>query len=168
MATFQPALTKVLENEGGYVNNPNDRGGETYRGIARNFWPTWEGWEKVDEYKPNIPDKLLLPAVEKFYKLNFWDKIKGDEIKDQEIAESIFDFAVNAGIVTASKCAQKAVCCESYGVIGKQTLTVLNCTISELFILRFTIEKINHYIKICEKSPLQKTFFFGWVRRAVC
>ena len=37
MANFTIALKKVLKNEGGYANNPNDAGGETYKGISRNL-----------------------------------------------------------------------------------------------------------------------------------
>ncbi|MFA5196159.1 MAG: glycosyl hydrolase 108 family protein [Bacteroidales bacterium] len=167
MATFDLALKKILKNEGGYVNDPLDPGGETYRGISRNNWPKWDGWLIIDTTKPDIPDRLLEGKVSEFYRKNFWNKIKGDGIRDQDVAESICDFAVNAGVVTASKCAQRAVCANDDGVIDDGTLKALNCVIPELFVLRFTLEKINHYIKICERNSTQKKYFFGWVRRAV-
>lgn len=39
MADFDKAHLEVMGNEGGYANNPVDAGGETYKGIARKFWP---------------------------------------------------------------------------------------------------------------------------------
>jgi len=36
MAKFNLAFSKMLFHEGGYVNDPDDLGGETYKGIARN------------------------------------------------------------------------------------------------------------------------------------
>ena len=44
MSEFQPALQKVLAHEGGYVNDPDDPGGETYKGIAHNMHSKWGGW----------------------------------------------------------------------------------------------------------------------------
>ena len=38
MANFEEAYKKTSDFEGGYVNDEDDAGGETYRGIARNFW----------------------------------------------------------------------------------------------------------------------------------
>ena len=55
MANFQQAFQHTAAAEGGYSNNPKDKGGETYRGIARKYWPDWAGWIIVDEYKRNMP-----------------------------------------------------------------------------------------------------------------
>lgn len=36
MADFKKAFVEVIKNEGGYVNDPDDPGGEIYKGVARN------------------------------------------------------------------------------------------------------------------------------------
>jgi len=51
MADFNQALQMVLQNEGGYVNDPNDPGGETYKGIARKMNSNWIGWQLIDLQK---------------------------------------------------------------------------------------------------------------------
>lgn len=51
MARFQPALEKLLRLEGGWCSVPGDRGGETYCGISRAHWPTWEGWTTIIKAK---------------------------------------------------------------------------------------------------------------------
>ena len=133
MADFKPAITKVLLTEGGYVNDPNDNGGETYRGVSRKFWPNWSGWAIVDFLKtqPNwktkmYSDKYLNEAVSIFYKVNFWDKIGGDSINDQSVADLLVDSAVNEGTVPAIKRAQVIVELPQTGHITNELVEKLN------------------------------------------
>ncbi|MBW1801582.1 MAG: hypothetical protein JRJ85_12745, partial [Deltaproteobacteria bacterium] len=44
MAKFDEAFEKTTAIEGGYVFDPDDAGGETYKGISRRFNPSWGGW----------------------------------------------------------------------------------------------------------------------------
>lgn len=108
MAEFLTAYTRTLGHEGGYVNDPNDRGGETYKGIARNYHPDWDGWDVIDKLKdePDFPNCLanhdsLQRMVRRFYKVNFWDIAELDEMARQDLANELFDTAVNQGMATA-------------------------------------------------------------------
>jgi len=51
---FIQAFDKVISFEGGYNNYKEDTGGETYKGIARNFNGDWDGWNIIDKYKNQI------------------------------------------------------------------------------------------------------------------
>jgi lysozyme family protein len=51
MADFEIAYGETELREGGYVNDPVDRGGETHRGVARKFHPDWSGWKIIDQIK---------------------------------------------------------------------------------------------------------------------
>jgi len=133
MANYRSAILKVLLTEGGYANDPDDSGGETYKGIARNFWPRWSGWAIVDEAKKEAGyehalnrNMQLNDAVIAFYKVNFWDKVGGDFIKDQSIANNLVDAAVNEGIKGAVKRAQGIVLIAQTGVITPELGTKLN------------------------------------------
>jgi lysozyme family protein len=115
MASFEIADKLTSINEGGYANDGSDRGGETWKGIARKMHPQWEGWSFVDWYKkhPGFPSVLnksdrLEELRKSFYKINFWDQIKGDELLFQEIANQIYDDAVNTSPVPAIRKAQNA------------------------------------------------------------
>lgn len=57
MADFDSAYAPLKQLEGGWCHNPDDKGGETYAGIARNFFPAWPGWAVVDAAKshPSFP-----------------------------------------------------------------------------------------------------------------
>ena len=49
MADFNIAFNKVVFHEGGYVNDPEDRGGETYMGISRRAHPSSNIWYHIDK-----------------------------------------------------------------------------------------------------------------------
>jgi lysozyme family protein len=133
MADYLIAYGKTAKFEGGYANDPDDRGGETWRGVARKMHPDWAGWKIVDSYKrkPGFPDTLrfdvpLHDLVLQFYNYQFWKKLRGDEITDQSIANTIFDFAVNAGVGTAVKHAQSVAGLPETGIMDQATIDKIN------------------------------------------
>ena len=193
---FKQILQNVLINEGTYVNDPEDRGGETYFGISRKYHPHWEGWIIIDEIKENndnwieilknknIPNKKLKNYLIEFYKENFWNKIKGDKILEisEKIAFYLFDTAVNMGWKTSAKYLQTAIN-DLYnkfninkkivvdGLIGNKTLSALkevfNYSSCEYEILLEIIkERSIGYAKIVAHNPSQSKFIKGWIRRA--
>ena len=174
MANFKIAFQKMLIHEGSYSNDPIDLGGETYKGIARNAHPNWTGWEKIDKYKKTsgFPESLnkdteLQEMIEQFYLTNFWTPLNADNIQNQLTADSIFDFAVNAGVKTSARLVQTIVGTETDGIIGKQTLEKLNTFNPVNFQTAFTLAKIKYYISIIKKRPANKKFLFGWITRAL-
>lgn len=174
MANFNVAFQKVLKHEGGYVNDPDDPGGETYKGIARSSNSKWDGWVIIDMMKKQsgFPGTLdgnveLQEKIQHFYQANYWDKIKGDDITNQEVATSIFDFGVNAGVSTSASLAQLCIDVKADGVFGNVSVTKLNQTDPEFFLASFTVAKIARYISIVKKRPSSQKYFYGWVRRAL-
>lgn len=174
MANYEQSLKWVLSHEGGYVNDPDDPGGETYKGVARKMNSKWGGWVIIDMLKrqkdfPTCLDKddNLQEAVKSFYQVSYWDKINGDGIGNQEVATSIFDFAVNAGVGTSSSLAQLVVGADKDGVIGNQTISLINSFDPDHFIAAFTVAKIARYINIIKRRPTSKKYFYGWVCRAL-
>lgn len=174
MADFNPAFELTMEAEGGYVHDPDDPGGETYKGIARTRNPKWPGWKEIDSLKnnSNFPNNLdnhpkLQTQIKALYKSNYWDKIRGDDIIEQDIAESIFDFAVNAGPKTSAKLAQVTVAAKTDGIIGPKTLKKINADDTRAFLAVFALAKIGRYVNICEKRKSSRKYFFGWVRRTL-
>ena len=165
MADFRKALEHVLSNEGGYVNDPDDPGGETYKGIARKMNPQWKGWPLID--KRDFTNPLLADLVASFYRDNYWEPIRGDRITSQLVAMSIFDFAVNAGVKTSVILAQAVVDVPTDGNFGPATLVAIEGVEEDHFLSDFIITKIARYISICKKRPTSKKYFFGWVCRAL-
>ena len=168
MANFDEAFDIMINHEGGYklTDIKGDIGGITYAGITRRSFPYWEGWKHIDE---NSQESELMEALVKIlYKKEFWGKIKGDEIKLQKIANTIFDFSVNVGVVNAVKRIQSSMNIPDIdGIIGKQTLNQLNLLDSKFFCAVFAMEKIKHYVAICNKNPTQNKFLLGWINRTI-
>lgn len=175
MADFEKAFQQTMKAEGGYVNDPDDPGGETYKGIARRMNPKWEGWVTLDRLKrlgSNFPrnldsDMVLQKQVSVFYKRGYWDRVRGDELVNQEMAESIFDFGVNAGPVTSIRLAQMVVGVEADGLLGDETLKKINNELPRTFLAVFALNKIGRYIKICEDRPTSRKYFYGWIKRTL-
>ena len=96
MSNYDEAVYLVLKHEGGYVNNPNDTGGETNFGISKRAYPDL-----------NIAE-LSVETAQEIYKRDFWDKVKGDKLPEG-LDLMVFDFAVNAGVSRASKVLQNCL-----------------------------------------------------------
>lgn len=150
-------------NEGGFklTNNANDRGGLTYAGISRNRNPAWEGWAYIDKSVPPVE------LVRKFYKENFWDAVRGDEISDQSVAENLFDFAVNCSPKSSVKLSQISVSVVPDGVLGPKSLEAINSFDPTLFKALFALAKIAYYRDIVNRHPNQLSNFKGWVNRTL-
>ena len=163
MADFAPAYEAMIRNEGGYVLHdvPGDRGGQTYAGIARNMNPRWPGWALIDRSQ-DVPAQL----VREFYKTSFWDPIQGDRITSQVIAQTIFDFHVNAGAV-ARKLAQLVVGATPDGIIGDKTLAALNAYDEDRFVMAYALAKIARYRDIVSRDRSQLKFLLGWINRTL-
>ena len=164
MANFLTAFESMIRNEGGYKLHTvaGDRGGMTYAGIARNFHPRWPGWLAID--RGEIPETEL---VRQFYQENFWAAIQGDQITHQTVARNLFDFAVNAGVVTAVRLAQIVAGTTPDGKIGPKTVTALNALDPEKFVLSFALAKLARYRDIVNKDRTQQKFLLGWVNRTL-
>ena len=164
MADFLPPFERMLTNEGGMVLHTiaNDRGGQTFAGIARNSWPRWEGWAVIDA--GGVPP---VGMVRNFYRSNFWDAMRLDEVHNQDIARTIFDFGVNAGTKTAIKLAQIVVGATPDSQIGPRTLSMLNEVNADLFMALFALAKLARYEQIVTRDRTQSKFLLGWVRRVL-
>lgn len=177
MADINLALPKILKHEGGYSNVSGDSGGETYRGISRNNFPNWEGWSIVDQYKP-LKDEQLIPneeldsKISKFYKVNFWDALKLDSVKSQEVATKIFDMAVNMGTHRAVILVQQVLvnnCREAIGIdgrLGPETLRCINRQQSGYLVGLLKERCKKFYTSLAEEKPHLKKFLKNWLWRA--
>ena len=137
MADFNVSIKDTLVHEGintnmGYVNDPTDRGGETIAGIARKSHPNDPIWALVDSAKKgNFPQNLkdipgILDKIKDFYRANYWNKVHGDELKSQKIANILFDTAVLEGYTAAIKRAQVIVGETQNGIMTQELINKLN------------------------------------------
>lgn len=178
MATIKLALAKTLAYEGGYVNDPADAGGETIMGVARNMHPKWSGWAIIDKLKtsahatPALITKAMrdshMDLIESFYKTQFWDKMRLDELTHQLLAEQLFDIAVNHGVARAGQFLQTCLVTNIDGIIGANTISITNSnkdlpTLNNKIVRR----RCEFYWSIWDNKPSQIKFMRGWQTRAL-
>lgn len=110
----------VLKHEGNFVNHPKDPGGMTNLGVTRTNWELYLGRKVTeDEMRALTPD-----VVKPFYKKNYWDKIKGDDLPSG-VDYAAYDLAVNSGTGRAAKYLQQIAGVTADGVIGPKSLEAI-------------------------------------------
>jgi lysozyme family protein len=121
MSDYDKAFSIVVGEEGGYVNNPSDPGGETNWGIT---WPTLKQAISLKIVPADTTIKSLTADQAKLiYKSLYWDEVKGDQIA-YPLDVCVFDSAVNQGIQPAIKMMQRALDTAQDGVLGVGTLAL--------------------------------------------
>jgi lysozyme family protein len=189
MSNFDYALAFALAsvNEGEWCNVPGDSGGETYRGIARNDQPRWNGWAIIDGVKANMIKQpaygtpayrnwvaylnkqlagspLLQKAVATFYQANFW-KPTWDQL-DKRVAAKVFDISVNCGATWGPKILQRAAGVKDDGVVGAATILAANHADADLLLAAMVKALGAHYDQIVAANPRDQKFAAGWDARA--
>lgn len=136
MAKFDEAYQRTLKFEGGWVNDDADSGKETYKGISRAANPNWSGWKIVDGYKKksNFPKNLdsdtkLQSLVKELYKTNYWDKVWGDKITNQKVANDLYDTGVNMGVAMSIKLSERQFNMKETGKMSNELLNKLNSVV---------------------------------------
>lgn len=187
MANFVEAYNITLGHEGGYANDPDDVGGETYKGISRAYNPGWSGWNIIDKLKtePGFPqtayeDGSLDLSVKQFYKSNYWDVNLLDRVTDQFIANEMFDTGVNMGVTRAARFLQESLNLLNKngsiyddivedGKVGRNTLRALSACLTyrgNTYLYKLmNILQGEHYISYMTQSPTQEKYAFGWLNR---
>ena len=168
MADFQIFAPFLSSWEGGYVNNKNDNGGETYRGVTIATWTAYCVRKGI-----STPLKKMSQAQwEEIMKGGYWDAVHASELRSQSVANQVADFAVNAGVNRAAITLQQAVNTTNHntelkvdGVIGAKTLAAANALNPPTLYWAYRELRTNFYKKLAAKSVKQAMFLKGWRRR---
>jgi lysozyme family protein len=153
MASFKLAIARVINNEGGYGNNPADPGGETKYGISKRQYPDLD-----------IQNLTLEQAME-IYRRDFWDPAW--EALPQEVATKLLDMAVNMGRETAVKIVQRAAGVVPDGKLGPLTTAAIQNQDAVKLLQEIRARAAVHYARLVLANPALHGFLLGWMRRAV-
>ncbi|MFY4756272.1 putative peptidoglycan-binding domain-containing protein [Aliarcobacter butzleri] len=163
--------TRVLHKNKGEL-------GLTFFGIYQSAHPTLSIWNTINQVLKSesdtkkagpilMKDSELLKQVNIFYKKEFWDKMRLDEINSQHIANEIFIFGANVNWKIAIKEAQKLIGVATDGIIGTQTLKALNNYDEHVFDKKFDDIEIAYYEQIVKNKPHLAHNLKGWISRAL-
>lgn len=171
MNNFPYAIEEPLKAEGGYSNDPQDPGGETYRGISRKYYPDWPGWSALDQI-PNKKYNQIFPSLEtevkEFYYLEKWFKNNLDKIVDKDIAAACLDTVIQhgQGASLIQKSLQRSGRPVSVdGKIGADTVSSLNQVSPKTFLAALYDVREGYYKGLVAADPSLLKFLPGWLKR---
>jgi len=163
VAEFAPALSFTLPHEGGYSNNPADKGGETNYGITA-------ATARRNGYGGSMRD-LPQEVAARIYEGEYWPGL--EMIENQAVASKIFDLRVNFGVAGGNRLAQQAanVLVEPATAVdgrwGPDTVASINAADPSAMLDELATAAANRYQAIVNNDPSQETFLRGWMRRAL-
>lgn len=167
---FPIAYSLVREYEGNYVNNPLDRGGETYGGVARRFNKQWYGWKYVDQQKRKRNERVDQAEfwVQDYY-LDLWVKEGWDNLYDQRVANYLFEFRINSPV--GIRIIQKSLIDCGFGIQVDNKMSVgminsINLSNSKKLLKKVQNRRIKFYKSIARRDSSQKGFLKHWLKRA--
>lgn len=111
-------------------------------------------------------DTRIKAQVHAFFKANYWNPAKLDEVQSNIMAQEIFLMGVVAGVSTAVKLAQRLIGTTPDGIIGKKTIKALNIFDEKIFDKRYDALEENYFNSIIEHNPELEINRDGWYARA--
>lgn len=156
MNHFPYSVEVVLKNEGGYINNPQDPGGETKFGISKKTYPSLD------------IKTLSQDQAKEIYYQDYWLKNNLDKIDNPEVAAAALDTVVNHGrgpylIQQALQKLGKGISID--GRIGPDTLSLINSTPPSLFLSALYDTRKAYYNGLIQSNPALNVYLKGWLSR---
>lgn len=150
--TFEEAFDRLMAHEGGYVNHPNDPGGETRWGVTKNV-------ARAYGYEGDMRSFPKEKAREIAYR-DYWLACGADKY-DASIGYQVFDAAYNHGIKNAVRFLQRAAGAQDDGIIGPLTIAAVNKKSVPEILMGFNAQRLQFYTGLSTWSAFGK----GWARR---
>ena len=159
--TTKEIIDGIIKREGGYVDNPADRGGATKYGITLN---TLGAWRKRLVTRDDMKE---LEEAEAFaiYDSEFLVKPKISLIDNVSLRIFLLDSAVQHGPGRAIRWLQKAAGAPVDGILGPVSLMAINRLDSDTLYKKLVAERCRFYGRLITKDPTQAVFAAGWANR---
>ncbi|URL57032.1 N-acetylmuramidase [Luteibacter flocculans] len=171
MADFNSFFPTLLKHEGGYVNDPVDPGGATNKGVTLATFRQCA--QSLLGIEPSLDNLRALTDAQAgtIYKALYWDKVRGDQIASQPLANIVFDFQVNAG-ANASRLLQRVLNTLGAspqiavdGAIGAGTLAALAKADTVAVYAAYKQGRKDYYTNLVKQRPPLAKFLKGWLAR---
>jgi lysozyme family protein len=156
---FIASLPFILRWEGGFVDDPDDRGGRTNKGVTQGVYSAWRGDQALPQQDvQHITDQ----EVAAIYYERYWLGAKWDALRSK-LDLAAFDTAVNMGQKRAIKILQRATGCDADGVFGANTKAACDsCDLGDAMIKYCDIRE-SIYRSLA--TGTQARFLKGWLNR---
>lgn len=153
---FDWAFAQLLVLEGFHSDTPGDAGGDTILGISQRWWPEWHARLAAAQ---TWTERTCI--AKQFYRREYWDVWRLDDIGNKYVAYELFEMSVNLGTPTVRKLLADRLCEIDCGSIddalarGGFAMTV------------WWLNSIQYrfYDELVRRRPEKAQFFRGWQRR---
>ena len=165
MADVSKLVPFILKWEGDFVNDPDDLGGATCKGVCFKTYKLYRKRRGLPA--PTIGDLIRLSDEEftDILKTMYWDACKADFIESQSVANAIVDWAWHSGTATAVKEVQKVLGVKADGIIGNITLSAINSHSPLPLFGQIQMARMDFFKRICKTRPANQKFLRGWTNR---
>lgn len=156
----------ILSFEGGFVNDPLDRGDATNKGVTIATWRK-VGYDKDGDGDIDVDDLKLLTdrdVTDRVLRPHYWNRWKADQIKSQSLANILVDWVWASG-ANGIKIPQQILGVKADGIVGPKTLAALNAANPQQLFEAIKKRRVAFIENIVKKTPSQKRFRDGWLRR---
>lgn len=160
MADAKKLIPFILRWEGGFVNDPDDAGGATNKGVTIATFRHFYGSNATVEQLKQITDEQWLHI----FKTGYWDRWRADEIENQSIAHIVVDWVWASGVYGITG-VQKILGVAVDGIVGPKTLAALNSRQPRDLFYQIRDARIAFIDDIVRRKPTQKKFLRGWTNR---
>ena len=160
MADKNNLIPIIKKWEGGYSDNPNDRGGATNSGVTLAVYQSVYGKSKTKNDLKRMTNDQWNYIFTKLY----WDKWKADDIKNQSIANILVDWVWMSGLGTIKKI-QSLFGLTADGIVGNKTISYINSHDQEEVFNKIWNRRKQFYESLVKNNPSQKVFLKGWMNR---
>jgi Glycosyl hydrolase 108/Predicted Peptidoglycan domain len=160
-SNFDACLTLVLGAEGGFSNDPRDRGGATKYGITIGTLTDWRRSRSPDATVAlDDVHALTVEEAKEIYRSRYWNVMRCDDLPGG-VDLLVFDFGVNAGPARSARILQEILGVEQDGSIGPVTLNGLNTVTPDKIIRDFSARRLDFYRSLKDFA----VFGAGWTNR---
>lgn len=166
MANIDKLAPFILKWEGGFVNDPVDKGGATNMGVTIGTWRS-VGYDKDGDGDIDVDDLHLLDkedVIERVLRPHYWNRWRADEIHNQSVANILVDWVWASG-AHGIKRPQRILGVTADGIVGPKTLAAVNSMDPMELHFRIKNDRIKFIDEICQRDPSQERFRKGWMNR---
>lgn len=164
MANSSKLIPFILQWEGGFVNDPDDLGGATNKGITIGAFAEYK--KRKGQKAPTVTDLKNISDAEwnDVFKSLYWDRWKADEIKNQSVANILVDWVWASGS-HGIKRPQRLLGVKADGIVGKQTIAALNAMDAATIFRMIKDDRARFIDEICKARPKNEKYRKGWMNR---
>lgn len=164
MADSKKLMPFILKWEGGFVDDPDDLGGATNKGITIGTYGEYRKRKGLPV--PTVQDLKNLTEKEWYevFKTLYWDRWRADEIKNQSVSNILVDWVWASG-VHGIKRPQTILGVVPDGIVGKKTIAALNAAYPDRLFEAIKADRAKFIDEICKARPKNEKYRKGWMNR---